>query len=219
MTGSEELLSSFSTLLTFEIAKRRLNYLEAWRELAIRPERDGCQDVDLDLLENEPDDYRELEKRCIAARENMNILLPHPALILDDYLEVRTSTIPEAGLGLFYFPADSSPILKGDAICYYWGDVHSFLSVKKLKECSYLMLLEGDTLVDASTRLFVKARFINDPLNETFVNCKFLPEQGKWRSRLVSVRDIQPGEELFVSYGESYWANKKHIVPRIMKSI
>ena len=96
-------------------------------------------------------------------------------------------------------------LLPGEIICYYWGHIHNFHSAKLLVDKSYLMLVQGDVLVDPRPLLHIKARYINDPLNEKYVNCKFVPE--KFRSAVVMTRKIRHGEELFVSYGEAYWAN------------
>jgi SET domain-containing protein len=72
------------------------------------------------------------------------------------------------------------------------------------------MLVSGDVFVDPGPLPHVKARYINDPLNEEYVNCKFVPEPKFSRCAVVATRDIECGEELFVSYGEAYWSDRDH---------
>ena len=120
----------------------------------------------------------------------------------------KQSSIPEAGLGLFYEPKTAdSMIPKGTTICYYTGHIHNFQSSRKLEDKSYLMMVEGDVLVDPRPVTQIKARFINDPLNENMTNCKYAPEE--LRSAVVATKDIYPGNELFASYGEAYWKSHK----------
>jgi hypothetical protein len=187
---------------TFDKLKRRLEMLELWRELAIRPKRDECFD-DLDLLERELDDCEELSRRSLKARQLMNGNLPAVEDERDQDLVPRPSGIPKAGLGLYFEPINQEPMLKGETICYYSGHIHNYHSAKSLKDRSYLMRI-GDVLVDPGPLPEIKARYINDPLDEHYVNCKFVP--GELRAAVVATRVIEPTEELYVSYGDGYWA-------------
>jgi len=69
------------------------------------------------------------------------------------------------------------------------------------------MNVREDILVDPGPLLHIKARYINDPLNEKYVNCKYVPE--KFRSAVIATRDIHRGEEIFASYGDGYWSLQK----------
>lgn len=169
------------------------------------------------MLNQEQDDLNELEKRCLEIRNEMNEKLPPHELVLDNMLVVKDSSIPNAGSGLFYEPflsSSSQPgnksnvIHSGTTICYYTGHRHNFLSQKYLSDKSYLMNVAGEILVDPGPVLSIKARYINDPLNDNFVNCKFVPEPSSFRCAVVATRDIMPEEELFVSYGEIYWSQQ-----------
>jgi SET domain len=193
----------------FDDFRRRLYQLERWRELAIRPTRHECHEEDIELLGLEVDDCQELERRCLLVRTSMNDNLPGMDECRDQELVPEPSTIPDAGLGLFYKPPHAQPIPVGETICFYWGHVHNFRSASILVEKGYLMLVHGDVLVDPGPLPHIKARYINDSLNETFVNCKFVPET--YRSAVVCTREIYPGDELFVSYGEAYWAQQETI--------
>jgi len=217
----------------YERSLVRLQILETWYELAIRPKLALCpvEDVDL-LLRSNTDDVKLLSRRCIDARSVLNSLLPpHDLTQLDPYLISDISNISGAGMGLFFRPITecslSLPescdysneknattknikniIRKGELICHYMGHRHNFQSCRLVKDKSYLMLVDGQLFVDAGPLPQIKARYINDPLNESFYNCKFVPDANKYRSNVVALRDINAGEEFFASYGDMYWANE-----------
>jgi len=50
------------------------------------------------------------------------------------------------------------------------------------------MNVREDILVDPGPLLHIKARYKNDPLNEKYVNCKYVPE--KFRSAVIATHDI-----------------------------
>lgn len=66
------------------------------------------------------------------------------------------------------------------------------------------MMLKGDVFVDPGPLPEVSARYINDPLDEDSINCKFVERD--FCADVVSIRAILAGEELFMSYGEAYWS-------------
>lgn len=198
----------------------RLETLKRWKELAIRPDRDDSFPEDFPLLEQETDDCVELERRCQQARDELNKNLPtYQAAEYESDLVVGTSTILDAGLGLFYKPSSSTIgscgkqssllIPKGALLCYYYGHLHDFHSANLLQEKNYLMMVRDEVLVDPGPLPHIKARYINDPLNEEHVNCAYMLE--KYRSAVVAIRDIAPGEEPFASYGDGYWS--QHSTP------
>ena len=61
------------------------------------------------------------------------------------------------------------------------------------------MLVANDVLVDPGPLSHVKARYINDPMNEAIVNGKFEPAPEIHRFAVVATRDIERGEELFIT--------------------
>lgn len=114
----------------------------------------------------------------------------------------------------------------GSTVCYYTGHVHTHSSAAGLSDKSYLMWIRGNILVDPSSLKHIQARYINDPLNDALVNCAYvpttilhnvetngIPHEDTIRTSVVTIRDIQPGEELFVRYGDVYW-DKQPIVGR-----
>ncbi|CAB9498584.1 SET domain [Seminavis robusta] len=197
----------------FQSLQKRLNQLEIWREIAVRPTQEECHQQDWDLWESPTDDLVKLSMRCISVRAEMNANLPVLVDPQDDNLCSAPSTIPgDSGLGLFLKPLDGKPLRQGDRLCYYYGHIHNFQSAKLLEDRSYLLGLHGDLMVDAGPACLrhIHARFINDPLNEAYVNCQFIPDKEDMlaRAAVVSTREIQPEEELFVAYGDAYWSQQ-----------
>ena len=132
----------------FESLFHRLEYLEKWKELAIRP--DSCDPEDADLLEADVDDLVKLQERCWAVRKAMNRALPPiETTEWEDSLVAKTSTIPNTGLGLFYEPGNGKTIAipSDTTICYYTGHLHNFQSARhflsKENQQGYLMAVQG----------------------------------------------------------------------------
>ena len=124
--------------------------------------------------------------------------------LLEKELEIRTSTIPDAGKGLF----TKIPISKGTRIVEYKGTVTTWDVVKDDPTNSYIYFLKPNHVIDARHHPRSFARYINDARglvrsksrtnNAQFVNDGL-------RVYIVATRDIQAGEELFVEYGNKYW--------------
>jgi len=168
----------------FQQLLHRLEVLNRWMELGIRPEPEDCRPEDLDLMEQEIDDCVELQQRCRRARDRLNQNLPvynhsgtHESELVD-----RPSTISDAGHGLFYEPTPtiategietkSRSIVKGACLCYYYGHLHDFHSAKLIEDRSYLMLVRDDVMVDAGPLPHIKAEA--RPHTRTKLNIKLL---------------------------------------------
>jgi hypothetical protein len=213
--GDISYFKGFKHSAKFERHFRRLEALERWRELAVRPSPEDCHPDEQSLLYKDIDDCVELGRRCDHVRTLMNDNLPRIQEALDEELVAKTSAIPDAGLGLFYEPArQDKPIPAGTILCYYTGHMHNFQSARKLQFRNYLMNTQGDVLVDPRLLPHIKARYINDPLNEDMINCRFVPEE--FRAAVVATREIRPGQELFASYGNAYWSQHESL-GRILK--
>mmetsp|Transcript_14189 Transcript_14189/g.23660 ORF Transcript_14189/g.23660 Transcript_14189/m.23660 type:complete len:219 (-) Transcript_14189:53-709(-) len=201
----------------FEPRRQRLAYLELWRELAVRPEKDACVEEDLDMLSGLIEDsLPNLERRCTEARKQMNEALPRHVTEYETDLVPDDSCVECAGKGLFFRPRPSSSsssvavIPKGSVVCFYYGDIHNFRSSKQLEDKSYLMLVGGDILVDPEPHSQILARFVNDPINAKYYNCRYEPDAKYFRSKVVATRDIHPREEIFAPYGDAYWSQQSY---------
>lgn len=63
--------------------------------------------------------------------------------------------------------------------------------------------------IDAKPHLDVWARYINDNLDDQqAINCKFVKLKEQKMARVIATRDICPGEELYLKYGDVYWRGK-----------
>ncbi len=117
-------------------------------------------------------------------------------------LEVRTSLIPGAGMGLFTTVARQ----KGDWLSTYHGDVLTTREAMSATNKDYLMRLGKGIVVDASSISSCLARYINDsPLDKSKLNSKFIKEKLEYRAKVVATRNIRAGEEIYASYHAHYW--------------
>ncbi len=137
------------------------------------------------------------------------VSIKHFVLLVDDTLhrlglEVRESSIPGAGRGLFA----TAPFAAGTVIAHYTGTVLRSAEAVKLKDKSYLMRLGPQCYIDSSDEAahgHVLARYINDARNPARTNVVFDKKPDELRALVVATRDIAAEEELFVDYGRWYW--------------
>ena len=120
----------------------------------------------------------------------------------NDTLYVQTSMIPDAGRGLFA----KLKILKGSTICEYTGSHLTLLQTIRLKDKTYLMGGFGmNCHIDALDHPDVLARYINDARDPLKQNARFVKLKPERKALVVALRDIEPDEEIYASYGEVYW--------------
>mmetsp|Transcript_23594 Transcript_23594/g.44891 ORF Transcript_23594/g.44891 Transcript_23594/m.44891 type:complete len:316 (+) Transcript_23594:227-1174(+) len=94
-------------------------------------------------------------------------------------------------------------------------------------KCYEALVLEWDALATTTsnakelfvnpTDLDIKARYINDCLDEEQYNVVFSIDPVHERAAVMTLRRIRRGEELYVSYGQAYWDSLEAatgIVPR-----
>jgi SET domain-containing protein len=117
-------------------------------------------------------------------------------------LEIKKSTIPEAGKGLFTLV----DIDAGDYISEFTGDVISEEDSRELEgeRGHYLISMNDGSLLDVYDS-DCPARFANDAKDER--NNSEIQEDDEGRCWLVATSNIHSGEEIFCSYGEDYWEN------------
>jgi len=111
-------------------------------------------------------------------------------------LEIRDSTIKEAGLGVFA----KAPIPAGTFIDEYKGDYF------KRPTSRYYIAITDDLGIDAGSYPRCYMGMLNDVIgSRNEYNCEFLVNVEEKRVRVWSTREILAGEELFISYGNEYW--------------
>jgi SET domain-containing protein len=114
--------------------------------------------------------------------------------------EVRHSTIPGAGLGLFA----RVHVAIEETIGWYTGDIITWdeLLAGRYSGSNYIMALTSRLLVVGEGPLANYTRYIN---HSTQPNA-FLIVSTRWKkARIEAIRDIAPGDEIFFNYGEDYW--------------
>ena len=121
-----------------------------------------------------------------------------------DNLEVRSSLIPDAGMGLFA----TSVCSRGMILCEYQGTRLNVLQLLRTPDWTYVYNYQYQFWIDAREHLEVKGRFVNDHVNPAKRNVCWVEQNG--RVFMQSTRDIFPNEELYVGYGEEYWENQAY---------
>ena len=141
--------------------------------------------------------------------------------VLDNVnITVRPSTILNAGNGLFSL----REFKKGEVITEYSGEVisHAEASLDKGPEYrSHFRSLESMSTVLAGLKEPVMgqgaASFPNDIRAKSRYNSEFYTrwDESKGRNRVYikATKPIHPGEEIFVSYGATYWSKYPNAPP------
>jgi len=122
-------------------------------------------------------------------------------------LKVKTSQLPGAGKGLF----TDRPIKKNEKIIEYKGEIIDWKEYeKRVKEDKdgYLFFINKKTCIDAFPTPQHKARFANDAAGLRRI--KGLKNNSSYevfgeQCFIVADRNIEAGEEIFVSYTKEYW--------------
>ncbi|HQQ95177.1 MAG TPA: SET domain-containing protein [Bacteroidia bacterium] len=122
-------------------------------------------------------------------------------------LIIKKSGLPNAGKGLF----TNKPIKKDQKIVEYKGEIIDWREYeKRVKEDKdgYLFYIHRKRCIDAYGTPQYKARYANDA--EGLSRVKGLKNNSVYeifgdRCYIVATRDIEAGEEIFVSYSKDYW--------------
>jgi hypothetical protein len=108
-------------------------------------------------------------------------------------LDIRASTIANAGLGVFV----CKDIPAGAYIDAYTGDLLSIAT-----SLYYFQINEG-VGIDAGSYPRCYMAMLNDGFEKN--NCEFRVDDETRQVSVWSIRDVVAGEELFVSYGDDFW--------------
>lgn len=125
--------------------------------------------------------------------------------------EVRASTIPGAGLGLFA----RVPIAIEDSIGRYTGESITMeeLEAGRFAGSDYILAVTRRHLIVAEGPKANYTRYINHSRDPN----AWLVVSNRWKSaRFEAVKAIEPGEEIFFDYGELYWTVELRTATSIM---
>ncbi len=129
--------------------------------------------------------------------------------LLEKELEIKTSSIPGAGKGLF----TKCFIARGTRIVEYKGTITTWNTVKDDPTNAYIYYLKPNHVIDAREHPKSLARYVNDA--KGLVRSKNWDNNAHFRNDglhvyIVATRDIKAGEEIFVEYGKKYWDTVRH---------
>src|ERR1044072_1001159 len=129
---------------------------------------------------------------------------------LEKQLYVKTSTLPNAGKGLF----TKKFIPKGTRIVEYKGRTRTWKEVQKDEdESPYIYYVKRNFVIDALNDKKALARYANDArglqrVKDLSNNAEYV-EEGT-RVFIEAAKDIPAGGEIFVGYGPEYWQVIRH---------
>lgn len=124
-------------------------------------------------------------------------------------LKVKKSQLPNAGKGLF----TTTAIKKGTLIVEYGGEMLTWREVQKrypgnIQAALYLFHLGPNKWIDAQLTPENLARYANDAMG--FSRIKGLRNNAEYQIHkglpyIVATKNIEAGDEIFVSYTKDYW--------------
>jgi uncharacterized protein len=125
--------------------------------------------------------------------------------LLEKYLYVKKSTIPNAGKGLF----TKKFIPKGTLIVEYKGKRSTWKEVKDEDgKNGYIFYINRNNVIDGLPNKNALARYANDANGLVRIkgltnNCDYSVDGVK--AYIESKKDIAAGSEILVDYGRDYW--------------
>jgi|688.fasta_scaffold1406951_1 hypothetical protein len=129
-------------------------------------------------------------------------------------VKIKNSTIPNAGKGLFAVSKNKNDTFKtGDPIVQYGNDANEISMTEVLKnckrdpeECTTYVFCNGTKCWDDMEKTS-PARYSNDCFN-TKNKCNANFEMINGYPWLVANSEIKNNDEIFTSYGPTYWKNR-----------
>ena len=124
--------------------------------------------------------------------------------LLEKQLEVKESTIPGAGLGLF----TNLFIAKGTRIVEYKGRMTTWKAVEHDYKNGYIFSIDPNHVIDAKTYKKALGRYANDAhglVRKKGINNNSRYVAEGYKIFIEAVKDIPPASEILVSYGKEYW--------------
>jgi SET domain-containing protein len=125
-----------------------------------------------------------------------------PKVYSEENFEVKTSSIPKIGKGLF----TKVNLKKGDHIGFYTGKIltDDRANSDKYVESKYLLWICKDWWIYGEGKESNYTRYINHSAKP---NAELITSV-RWKTaRFVALKSIKAGEELFFDYGKDYWDN------------
>jgi SET domain-containing protein len=130
--------------------------------------------------------------------------------LLEKQLQIKKSTLPEAGKGLF----TKKPISKGTRIVEYKGKITTWKEVQHDNGTNgYIYYIKRDHVIDARKHKKALGRYANDARGLKKVkglanNSAYVEDD--FRVYIEAKKDIPAGGEILVDYGKEYWDTIKY---------
>ena len=130
--------------------------------------------------------------------------------LLDQYLEVKISSMPKSGKGLF----TKKPIAKGTRVVEYKGKITTWKEVDDDNgKNGYIYYINRNHVIDAKPFSKTFGRYANDAnglkkLRLVKNNARYVIDN--LRVYIEAVKDIPAGGEILVRYGKEYWDIIRH---------
>lgn len=124
-----------------------------------------------------------------------------PRLLTEEDFEVKDSSIPGIGLGLFA----RVKVRKNDTIGYYTGKILTDRQANsnRYNTSRYLLWICTDHWIDGQGKGSNYTRYIN---HSEKPNAELVTSV-RWKTaRFRALKNIKPGQEIFFDYGEDYWS-------------
>jgi hypothetical protein len=134
-------------------------------------------------------------------------------------VEVRRSLLAGAGWGLFAIKR----FKENDSLATYEGNVITDLTSKDYLSSNRDYVNWAVKNAKTKERIYIDAihesscfgRYANDPIDDHLVNAKIL-WNGK-RMILKATMDIDPGDEIYLSYSDDYWGIRLNYLPEKLR--
>lgn len=130
--------------------------------------------------------------------------------LLEKQLEVKRSTIPASGKGLF----TKKFIPKGTRIVEYKGKITTWKEVKHDNGSNgYIYYVNRNHVIDARTYTKALARYANDARGlqkVSGITNNAVYTEDNLKVYIESTKDILPNSEILVAYGKEYWDTIRH---------
>jgi uncharacterized protein len=132
--------------------------------------------------------------------------------LLEEFLEVKESTIPNSGKGLF----TKTFIPKGTLIVEYKGRRTTWKEVEDDYKNGYIYFISNSKVIDAKSYKKALGRYANDAKGLSRIKSignNSVYEVDDDKVFIKAVKDIPAGSEILVDYGKDYWEiTKKNLV-------
>jgi uncharacterized protein len=125
----------------------------------------------------------------------------------DVHVVIKKSTIKGAGKGIFA----KHDIKKGITVAQYIGVMVPMYFVDlNFYDSDYIFQSINELLaIDANDPLSCYGRYANDSLSQMKINVKFTKAMNEDGAKLIAIKDIKKGDEIFISYGYNYWSGER----------